>query len=256
MPDVNLLAVSKKQVALFADPLCAEGGINPTALDRGMMIQKRDFAIMLGGGVSLGLGVVSLGGPAELPTTLASGEVGPQGRYTPELLAAREQYLAAKAHDEEWEAPPIKENPAKAPSVRDPAQQIANAILSNPNATMSDIAMALDILNGRSSRYMLAPVQSVSPPARQGSYRGRSGLPLRYGSMPAQRAVNEAYDTGPASVGYRGASGASYQYDLSDPGQQLHYDMDPMAQMQDSISIDPRRTIDRSLGQNGAGIER
>jgi hypothetical protein len=44
----------------------------------------------------------------------------------------------------------------------------------------------------------------------------------------------------------RGAAGTIYKYDLSDPSQQLRYEVDPMAQMKDSVSIDPRREIDQS----------
>jgi hypothetical protein len=196
--------------------------------------------------------------PAE-PTPADSGGVGPQGQYTPEMLAAREQYLAQKAHDEEWGVLPASQGPAVAPSASDRAEQIANAILSNPHATMRDVALASQILRGRASP-SVPSYQSVDSTVRQGSYTSPPDTGLGYSYGPARSSVDGAYGAGPASVrgpagtGYRGLSGTSYKYDLSDPGQQMRYEMDPMAQMHDSISIDPRRDIDRSIGQYGGGI--
>lgn len=51
---------------------------------------------------------------------------------------------------------------------------------------------------------------------------------------------------------YRGTSGATYRYDLSNPGDAVRYQVDPAAQLRDSI--DPRVGIDRSLGQYGGGV--
>ena len=53
---------------------------------------------------------------------------------------------------------------------------------------------------------------------------------------------------------YRGSSGALYQYDLSNPSDQLRYSVDPGAQLRDEI--DPRVQLDRSLGQYGGGVGR
>lgn len=47
---------------------------------------------------------------------------------------------------------------------------------------------------------------------------------------------------------YRGSSGALYNYDLSNPSDQLRYSVDPGAQLRNSINVDPRVEIDRSLG--------
>ena len=55
---------------------------------------------------------------------------------------------------------------------------------------------------------------------------------------------------------YQGSSGALYRYDLSSPSDQLRYSVDPQAQLRDSINVDPRVGIDRSLGQYGGGVER
>jgi len=59
-----------------------------------------------------------------------------------------------------------------------------------------------------------------------------------------------------ADYPYRGSSGMSYQYDLSRPQDQIRYDIDPRAQIRDSISVDPRRDLDRSMGQVGGGAKR
>lgn len=215
------------------------------------MLQIRELARVLGGGISLGLAVVVLGTPMETPAPQPNGGVGPQGQYTPELLAARERYLASQA---------AHQGAAVAPTATDRTQQLANAILSNPRATMRDVTLASEILRGRASQ-STPSYQLDGPTVRQGGYPSPPDTSLGYGYGPAHNSVDGAYGAGPASVrgsagtGYRGLSGTSYRYDLSDPGQQMRYEMDPMAQMRDSISIDPRRDIDRSIGQYGGGIE-
>ncbi|SFG33467.1 hypothetical protein SAMN05518801_11755 [Novosphingobium sp. CF614] len=189
--------------------------------------------------------------PLALPTSAASAGVGPQGNYTPELLAARERYLADRATGRDATV----ESNFQSSIPLSPAERAANAILSNPKMTLRDIAVASQILNGQASPRSIRYPGHTTP-----SY---SSAPTQRGSDygPAHRPVDEASGMGSVSArgtggaGYRGLSGSSYKYDLSDPGQQMRYEMDPMAQMQDSISIDPRRDIDRSIGQYGGGIE-
>jgi hypothetical protein len=53
---------------------------------------------------------------------------------------------------------------------------------------------------------------------------------------------------------YRGSSGTTYQYDLSNPSDQLRYGVDPMAQMRDQMNVNPGVEIDRGLGQYGGGV--
>jgi hypothetical protein len=72
---------------------------------------------------------------------------------------------------------------------------------------------------------------------------GGSCLPGEAGEMGA---------TGESNL-YRGSSGALYNYDLSNPSDQLRYSVDPGAQLRDSINVDPRIELDRSLGQYGGG---
>lgn len=68
---------------------------------------------------------------------------------------------------------------------------------------------------------------------------------------------NQPYDQyGNPNYRYKGPSGTEYQYDLSRPSDKLRYDLDLKAKMKDKLSVDPRRNIDRDLGQHGGGIKR
>lgn len=55
---------------------------------------------------------------------------------------------------------------------------------------------------------------------------------------------------------YQAPSGMQYQYDLSQPQDQVRYAVDPSAQIRDSINVDPRRELDRDLGLMGGGAKR
>ena len=59
----------------------------------------------------------------------------------------------------------------------------------------------------------------------------------------------------PQSLGatalFRAPSGTLYKYNLNDPSDQLKYQMDLEAQLQDSIN--PQVSLDRSMGVNGGG---
>ncbi|MEA3240494.1 MAG: hypothetical protein U9P37_02785 [Pseudomonadota bacterium] len=56
---------------------------------------------------------------------------------------------------------------------------------------------------------------------------------------------------------YKSSMGNRYKYDLSQPGDQLKYELDVGAQLKDSIKIPIRPSVDleRSLGQYGGGID-
>lgn len=75
-------------------------------------------------------------------------------------------------------------------------------------------------------------------------------------SRSSSRTLSTSYADEQTARRYRGSSGADYQYDLSNPADQLKYSTDPSAQLQDSVSIDPRVEMDRSLGQRGGGVQR
>jgi hypothetical protein len=52
---------------------------------------------------------------------------------------------------------------------------------------------------------------------------------------------------------YKSRYGNEYEYDLSRPSDQIRYETDVRAQMRDELDIDPRREIERDLGQFGGG---
>lgn len=51
---------------------------------------------------------------------------------------------------------------------------------------------------------------------------------------------------------YESSLGNKYQYDLSNPVDSIRYDVDPTAQIKDSVSV--RRDMDISMGEYGGGI--
>lgn len=55
-------------------------------------------------------------------------------------------------------------------------------------------------------------------------------------------------------TGYSSSTGTNYQYDLSNPTEQLRYSIDLDAQMRDARSLDLNRNLDRGMGQYGGGI--
>lgn len=57
-----------------------------------------------------------------------------------------------------------------------------------------------------------------------------------------------------SNKGFESSTGTQYEYDLGTPSGQIGYEIDPSAQIRDSISVDPRRDIDKSIGQHGGGI--
>lgn len=52
---------------------------------------------------------------------------------------------------------------------------------------------------------------------------------------------------------YKSSMGNEYEYDLSKPSDQMRYETDLGAQMRDEVDIDPRRDIERDLGEYGGG---
>lgn len=54
--------------------------------------------------------------------------------------------------------------------------------------------------------------------------------------------------------GYESSSGNRYQYNLSDPGDSIEYELDSSAQRRDRMNVDPTVDIDRGLNEHGGGI--
>jgi hypothetical protein len=54
--------------------------------------------------------------------------------------------------------------------------------------------------------------------------------------------------------GYESSFGNRYEYDLSDPSDRVMYEVDPNAQIRDSIDVNPVRDVERSIGEYGGGV--
>jgi len=52
---------------------------------------------------------------------------------------------------------------------------------------------------------------------------------------------------------YQSSSGQRYKYDLNKPGDRIRYEVDPGAQVRDSVK--PRVKMDRDMGQYGGRAE-
>lgn len=55
---------------------------------------------------------------------------------------------------------------------------------------------------------------------------------------------------------YRGQSGQTYQYDLNRPQDRTRYELDPGAQIKDSVTVNPKIDFDNAAGQRGGGARR
>ena len=67
---------------------------------------------------------------------------------------------------------------------------------------------------------------------------------------------DEPYDQrGEPNYRYEAPSGKRYQYDLSNPADEIRYEVDPRAQLRDEINVDPRIELDCGLGACGGGAE-
>lgn len=130
---------------------------------------------------------------------------------------------------------------------------IADALQGRNDLTIGQLQMLNELRSTRRGegsggyrpRYALPPTQSYEPALSRDDVRS-------YGN-------GMAVDTRPVEIDnryrYSGSSGRRYQYDLSNPSDELRYDLDLSAQMRDEMNIDPRVDLDRSLGQNGGGVE-
>ena len=56
------------------------------------------------------------------------------------------------------------------------------------------------------------------------------------------------------SSGYNSSFGNTYEYDLNNPSDRARYRADPKAKLRDRLNINPRRRIERNIGQYGSGI--
>ena len=204
------------------------------------------FALTPFGSNDFARGLWGIGQEAEAPKSDSSANVGvgPQGMYTPDELARRERAIQSMAGGG---GRAYGEVPAQQPL--DPRQTAARAILSSPDATLREVAWASQVLRGET------PTAPAFQPARS-AYRTPA-----FGVAGQQAAPSRPNSAGPTSAtayerpAYSGLSGANYRYDLNQPADRMRYVLAPMALFHDSMSIDPRSEIDRSVGQQGGGIE-
>ena len=64
----------------------------------------------------------------------------------------------------------------------------------------------------------------------------------------------EIYDNSNNNSSYESNSGTKYEYDLNDIRDRNSYSTDTDAQLRDSLNTNPRRQMDRDMGQHGGGI--
>lgn len=62
---------------------------------------------------------------------------------------------------------------------------------------------------------------------------------------------NYGYNQNNSNSGYQSSFGNNYQYDLSNQIDRNMYDIDPAAQIRDSIDVNPSRSLERGIGQYG-----
>ena len=58
------------------------------------------------------------------------------------------------------------------------------------------------------------------------------------------------------SSGYKSSFGSTYEYDLSNPRDRVRYGADPLAKLRDRLDVNPKRRIERNIGQYGGGVLR
>jgi TPR repeat protein len=134
------------------------------------------------------------------------------------------------------------------------------AALGNPQAraALDSINSAESFAEGLGQALLIGLAIFGAAAAAQSSAYSDYGSSPDYSAMLNRPRAAEvrSYSSSNANYPYRGSSGTQYQYDLSKPGDQIRYEVDPAAQLRDGLSVDPRRDLDRDLGQVGGGIRR
>lgn len=120
------------------------------------------------------------------------------------------------------------------------------------------LALAQVAANADASSAMNRGDGSRQVPAMSDSAEPTNPVPAySFPTSPEQRPLNgysRIASTNSTESRYRGMNGTQYQYDLANPADALRYSVDPAAQLNDSISVDPRVEMDRAMGQRGGGI--
>lgn len=81
----------------------------------------------------------------------------------------------------------------------------------------------------------------------------------QYDSYGQDQDNDDRYDYGRSidrdqREGYESSFGNRYEYDLSRPSDRVRYEVDPSAQLRDSIDVNPMRDVERSIGEYGGGV--
>ena len=84
---------------------------------------------------------------------------------------------------------------------------------------------------------------------------GYGTMPMPLYGQPRQINADPYKPSGEPNYRYQGGSGTRYQYDLSNPGDQIRYSTDVGGQIRDSVNVNPGVELDRGLGQVGGGIK-
>ncbi|MFC1719563.1 hypothetical protein ACFL00_00300 [Pseudomonadota bacterium] len=80
-----------------------------------------------------------------------------------------------------------------------------------------------------------------------------SALPQHDENQDNEDRYDSAYDRDKDEV-YETSFGNRYEYDLNNPSDRVMYEVDPAAQLRDSIDVDPLREIEQDLGEYGGGV--
>lgn len=156
-----------------------------------------------------------------------------------------------------------------------PGEAPATALAAPPDVVRYDVMSP-----GRKSRIPLRVLMAIAqmpaafpPSMQQGWINPQWGVPVVQTGIPnlalgGDLVPSLAIDLPPAPLAalpdpfelrsrdqfYLGASGALYKYDLSNPIDQIRYSGDLLAQLKDSINLDPRVEIDSGIGEYGGGL--
>lgn len=205
------------------------------------MFDKR--VIIIGFGIGALLGTSLLGFGIHTPAAEQSIEVPNSVPPTPRK---------ADAYDPLGPAGDVQQTTSFESMVDAVAREQGGKISLNQMAALAEIYARL---NGVPPTYRDLPVGrgQLSP----GSRPGADSYAALQESMPSMQPTMDSptgLATNMPARRYRGTSGADYQYDLTNPSDQVRYSVDVNAQLRDSI--DPRVEMDRSLGQHGGGVVR
>jgi len=99
----------------------------------------------------------------------------------------------------------------------------------------------------------VAPVYYPAPSAKRPTptYQPIPSLQNSTTITPGSRSIGISGDR---SEGYESSFGNRYEYDLSKPGDRIRYEVDPAAQIRDSVDVNPVREVEQSIGQHGGGV--